>query len=307
MTKKCYVGNPIEFKAKYEGDMKCKSDPDMGGTICGVGAKNFAWLQQQVDLGKGFYAKADLPNGIEAALFAWDPSQDLELVVTGPGLPANGKRLTFNWVSSACMGLLPDTMCKQFLGVQSVNSKSGASEYTTEFVSGNNELQYPKLGVWNTATWTICYRGPFEVIWMADPAPQKQVIVWIPPWIWGTIEGVKKLEAAAEADVDIKPPRDTIDTVVAKMDKIQIPVDQQKLRNDIIESLKQTRTELGEADSLLKRSNRGALKEKQELRATATGHLERAHEFGEKAIELLSDLEGALKSKRWCSFLPPSR
>jgi len=302
MTWKCYVGIAIEFKAKYQGIVKCYQDPDMG-PVCGLFMTNFSWLTapKKIHIGKGFYVEPDLPYGITH--YGPQSSLDLELIVTGPGLPQNGQRVTFKWALSPCLGPLMYTTCKQFMNVEVVKSKSGASDFTLEFVSGYTEQQH--ITGWNVATWMICYDGPFEMITMA-PLPKKWQLDWIAPWILEHISELKKPTPSAELPAG--PPLDAIEGAITKLAEIPVPKDQDRLRHKIIESLEQNKAELSEADSLVKRSNEVTSEgERLELRAVAIDHLEKARDLNSKAVELLSRLEEALERKRWCTYVHGER
>jgi len=303
MSKKCYVGKPIEFKAKYEGVLKCYTEPD-NSQVCGLFVKNFTWKTSpvKIHIGKGFYIEPDLPYGIKK--YGSLVSSDLELIVTGPGLPTNGQRVTFKWGLVACASYtaVTGTTCKQFINVEAVKSKSGTSNFTIEFFGGYTEQQYMKG--WNVATWRICYGGPYESITLKADLPKNSELGWIPSYIWELINKLKKLGGDLGAELSPKVHLDAIETAIIKLSKVQVPKDQEKLNREIIESLQQSKIELDEANSLLKHSNEVVSEdERLELRAIALDHLEKACNLSSQAIELFSRLEETLKKKRWYTYL----
>ncbi len=290
MTWKCYLGQPIEFKAKYEGVlMKFDGGPDTS-PVYGLKVANFAFLKpDKIHIGKGFYVQADLPHGITH--YGPDVSYDLELIVTGPGLPAAGQRVTFQWGLSPCYAVTGtvNTKCKSFLGMQVVKSKSGASTFTIEFISGYSEQQFTKG--WNQATWRICYDGPFEMVMMAA-LPNKWEITRIPLWIKLLKSKIAECESAEGCELNLQTPVDVIDGVIAELIELLVPDAHKRLRYDIAASLEQDKAELKEAGALLARSEEAAIdEERQELRAAAISHLDKALELSERAIQLLSRLQ----------------
>jgi len=292
--KKCYTGKPVEFKAKYEGIViKLGGGPDTS-PVYGLKMTKFSWLApNKIHIGKGFYVKPELPYGITH--YGPASSYDLELIVTGPGLPKNGQKVMFKWGLSPCRSVATDTICKQFMNMEVVKSKSGSSEFTIEFHRGYTEQQY--IVGWNVATWTICYDGPFEMVILA-PLPNMWEIAWMPSWILDHIKELKKSGDAPGAELLVKPLVDTIDGTITKLAEIPVPEDQKRLYRKIIESLEQSKAEVSEADSLVKRSNGVASEgERLKLRAVAIDHLERAHHLNSKAIELFSRFEEALERK----------
>lgn len=304
MSKKCYVGKPIEFKAKYEGVVKCSKQESDKNQVCGLIVKNFSWQTTpvKIHIGKGFYIEPDLPYGITK----YGPlvSSDLELIVTGPGLPTNGQRVTFKWGLAACSTYtaVAGTTCKQFIGVEIVKSTSGASNFTIEFVGGYTEQQYMKG--WNVATWRICYDGPYEYITLKVDLPSKQELDWIPSWIWGLIGELKKSESISGSKLIPMTHLDAIGAVTARLSKVEVPNDQVKLGHEIIADLRQSKDELNATDSILKHSNEIISEdERQKLYTLALDHLEKACSLSSKAIELFPQFEEALDSKRWCTCI----
>ena len=296
MTWKCYLGQPIEFKAKYEGILiKLDGGPDTT-PVYGLKMSNFSWLMpNKIHIGKGFYVQPDLPNGITH--YGPQASYDLELLVTGPGLPAGGQRVTFQWGLSPCYGYIGtvNTKCKQFLGMEVVKSKSGASSYTIEFISGYSEQQF--IQGWNQATWRICYDGPFEMVMMA-PLPTKWELGRIPLWIDLLTSKVEECGAAPECELNVQPSVDVIDGAIAELGELPVPEDLHRMRYEIIVNLGQNRAELNEADALFQRSRETTSEgERRELRAAAMPHLEKARESNRQTMEMLFHIQEALRRK----------
>jgi hypothetical protein len=296
MAWKCYLGQPFEFNAKYEGILVKKDGGPDTSPIYGLKMTNFNWLKpNKIHIGKGFYVQPDLPHGITH--YGPEASYDLELIVTGPGLPTTGQRVSFQWGLSPCFPYpgTANTKCKQFMGMEVVKSKSGPSTFTIEFVSGYTEQQYIKG--WNLATWRICYDGPFETVMLA-PLPNKWELGRVPLWIELLTSKIEECGYAAGCEFNVQPPMDAIDGAITNLIELPVPEDQKRLSYEIIASLEQNKAELSEADSLLSRSGEvTSEKERWELRAGAISHLEKALELNRQAMELLSQLQGVLKGK----------
>lgn len=292
MTWKCYLGQPIEFKAKYEGVLvKFDGGPDTS-PVYGLKMTNFAFLKPyKIYIGKGFYVQPDLPHGITH--YGPDVAYDLELIVTGPGLPATGQRVTFQWGLSPCYAITGgvNTKCKMFMGTKVLKSKSGASSFTIEFISGYSEQQFIKG--WNLATWRICYDGPFEMVMMA-PLPTKWEITRIPIWIDLLKSKIAECESAEGCELNVQTPIDVLDGIQAELLDLLIPDDLNPLRYEMAASLEGDKAELKEADELLTRSEEAVREERQELRVAAISHLDKAFELSERAIQLLSELQRSL-------------
>jgi hypothetical protein len=296
MTWQCYLGQPIELKAKYEGILlKADGGPDTI-PIYGLKVTNFNWITpNKIPIGKGFYVQPDLPHGITH--YGPDASYDMELIVTGPGVPMEGKRVTFQWALSPCLSYIgtTNTKCKQFMGMEVVKSKSDSSTFTIEFISGYTEQQY--IQGWNLATWRICYDGPFELIMLA-PLPKKWELSRIPLWIELLTSNIEECGYAPGCDLNVQPPMDAIDGAITELIELPVPEDKKRLRYDIIASLEQNKAELNDADILLKRSKEAASeKERRELRSGSVSHLEKARKLNNQAMELLAQLQRDLKGR----------
>ncbi len=297
MSWKCYLGQPIEFQAKYEGVLlKIDGGPDTK-PIYGLKAANFSWLKpNMISIGKGFNVQPDLPYGITH--FGPETSYDLELIVTGPGLPANGTRVTFQWGLSPCLAYTGTTniKCKQFMNMEVLQSKSGSSEFTIEFISGYTEQQY--IQGWNLATWRICYDGPFESLALTH-IPHKYEIGRVRLWIDLLNSKVEECGTAPGCNLNVRPPINAIDGAVTELAELPIPGSLKRLRYDIIASLEQNKAELNEVDSLLERSDKATLpKKRKELRASAVSHLKKASEINSQTLDLLAQLQVKLKKKQ---------
>ena len=296
MTWKCYLGLPIEFKAKYEGVLvKFDGGPDTN-PVYGLKMSNFSWLMpNKVHIGKGFYVKPDLPHGITH--YGPQVSDDLELLVTGPGLPAAGHRVKFQWGLSPCYGYsgTVNTKCKQFLNMEVVNSKSGASSFTIEFISGYSEQQF--IQGWNQATWRICYDGPFELVLMA-PLPTKWELGRIPLWIDLLTTKVEECGDVPDCELNVGPSVDVIDGAITELVDLQVPDDLQEMRYQIVVNLQQNRAELHEAGALFQRSGETTSEEeRRELRTAAMPHLEKARELNHQTMEMLFHIQETLSRK----------
>jgi hypothetical protein len=295
MSKKCHEGQPFEFKAKYEGVViKAPTGPDTG-VVYGLKMQNFSWLApSQVQIGKGFSVKPDLPHGIVPP-YGPTASYDLELIVTGPGLPQAGIRVKPKWALSSCLSAAANVICKQFMQLETVKSKSGASEFTVVFVRGYTEQEF-KTG-WNTAWWRICYDGPFEMI-KAAPLPNPWEIRWIIEWIGEPITELKELGSAPGAELPVEPGTVTIETMLGRVSKASVPDDQEDQRRGLLEALERMVPLLHEAESLVRHANETASEgERLDLRAAAIDHLQRAHELSREAVELLSRLEEEVEGR----------
>ena len=297
MTWKCYVGQPIEFKAKYEGIVMKKWEGPDTSPVYGLVMKNFSWLKpDKIHIGKGFYVEPELPYGITH--YGPEAFYDLELIVTGPGLPTKGQKVTFQWGLSPCLSYTGTTnmKCKQFMNMEVVKSKSGLSKFTIEFVSGYTEQQY--IQGWNLATWRICYDGPFEVMVLA-PLPNRWELGRIPLWIELLTSKIEECGYDPVCELNVRPSMDTIDGAIVELLGLPVPEDQKRLCYETIASLERSKAELSEAGSLLNRSTEVASeKERRELRAGAIDHLQRARDLNSEAIELLSRLQEVLEGKR---------
>ncbi len=290
---KCIVGNPIEFEAQYEGvPVVIKGGPD-DVPIYGLKVANFSWTKRSdIYLGKGFHAQPELPYGI--TLFGPQASYDLELVVTGPGLPRIGQRVTFQWGLSPC--LLPagatNVICKQVLSMESVASSSGASTFITEFVSGYSEQQFAKG--WNHATWRICYDGPFELAFLA-PLPGRWQLSRISLWVELLVRKIEECGHEPSCDLNLQMIADTVDAAIARLAELPVAEEWHGLRYRIAAVLDQGKAALREAETLLRRS--GELpgeRERRELRTAAVDELERVRTTSNQAVDLLSQLREAM-------------
>lgn len=294
-SKKCYVGKPFEFQAKYEGVVvKLPTGPDTG-PVYGLKMQNFAWVAPtQIQIGKGFSVKPDLPHGI---VFPYGPtaSYDLELIVLGPGLPQAGARVKPKWGLSSCLSTAANTICKQFMQTETLKSTSGASEFTILFVGGYTEQQLQKGS--NTAWWRICYDGPFELIRMA-PLPSPWEIRWIITWTGDSIKELKELGSAPGAELSVEPATTTMETMLGRVSEAAVPDDLEAQRRSLLEAMERTMPLLHESESLVRQSNEtDSEQERLERRAAAIEHLERAHELSREATELLSRLEEELEGR----------
>lgn len=290
MSKKCHVGQPVEFKAKYEGIIVAKDGGPDTATIYGLKLTNFSWLQPtKFHIGKGFYVEPDLPLGITH--YGPEAYYDLELILTGPGLPVTGQRVTFKWGLSPCLGYggTVNTKCKQFLSVETVVSKFNSRKFTIEFVTGYTEQQYIKG--WNQATWKICYDGPFETL-LAISLPNKWEIGRIPLWIDSIRGNLQDWKDISRYDANVQPAIDTIDMLILELIETEVPKNKQKSHHNIMVGLSDVKNELIEVDSMLKR-NIGRLpeKEKHELCTRAKERLGKANKLIANVMGMLSRLQ----------------
>lgn len=288
---KCIVGNPIEFEAQYEGvPVVINGGPD-DVPIHGLKIANFSWTKRgDIHLGKGFYARPELPHGI--TLYGPEASYDLELVVTGPGLPRIGQRVTFQWGLSPCLFQTGATnvICKQFLSMESVASSSGASTFITEFVSGYSEQQFAKG--WNHATWRICYDGPFELAMLA-PLPDRWQLSRISLWVELLVTKIEECRHEPSCDLNLQVIADTVDAAIARLAELPVAEDRHGYR--IAAVLDQGKAALREAEALLRRSSELVdERERRELRRAAIAELERVRTMSNQAVDLLSQLRGAM-------------
>jgi hypothetical protein len=297
MSWTCYEGHPIEFHATYDG-VVVKVDGGPGtNPVYGLKVTNVSSLTpNKVHIGRGFYVQPDLPHGITHHGAA--ASYDLELIVTGPELPAGGQRVTFQWGLSPCLPQPSTTnmKCKQFLNVETVQSSSGPYSYVTQFVSGYSEQQYTEGS--NDAMWRVCYDGPFETV-VTAPFPDHWQLARVPLWIDLLLARIAECGEAPACDCAVRPSVHAVESVAARVLELPVPRGQERLRYDVIVSLHDTRRELTEAEDLLRRSNADTSEpERRTLRQEATIHLQRAREQNRHAMGLLARLEDALTHER---------
>jgi hypothetical protein len=296
MTVKCYLGLPIEFTAEYDGVLvKLDGGPDTN-PVYGLKMKNISFLKPtKIHIGKGFYVEPELPHGITH--YGSEASYDLELLVTGPGLPAAGQRVKFQWGLSPCYGYTGtiNTKCKQFLNMEVVKSKSGASSFTIEFISGYTEQQFTQGS--NKATWRICYDGPFEMVMMA-PLPAKWDLARIPLWLDLITSKVEECGGSAPCEINLGTSQDVIDGAITELIDLEVPEDLIRPRYDIVVNLQQSKDELSEAEKLFQRAEEtDSEKERLELRNAGLPHLEKVVELNRQVMELLLHLQEQLRRK----------
>ena len=293
MTWKCYQGNPIEFRGTYQWALYHAKT-----------MLNFTWVHNpySIPIGKGFYVEPklmhtypSLPPGYQVK----HPSlpSELNLIVNGPGLPKNGQEVALKWASSSCLSGVSKAFCMQFMDMQTVKAASGSSVFTIDFIGGYSEQQFGE-SQGNVAFWRVCCAGPFV---------QVQKEAHLPDWkwfetvmtFWWLINKIEECGDTADCDVPEKLPVDPIDVTITELAQTQVPKDQQGQRRETLERLEQIRTEMSEAESLVRRSNEVTSKgEKLELRTVAIDHLKKAHELKRRVVRLLARLEEALEESR---------
>jgi hypothetical protein len=143
-----------------------------------------------------------LPHGIVLP-FGAAVANDLELVVTGPGLPAAGHRLKPKWALSSCLSAAPNIICKQFMQLEARKPTTATSQFTIHFVSRYTQQQFTKGS--STGLWRICYEGPFEMLRLAAlPHPWQ---LWrIVDWPKEPIGQLKEAGALPDAELSVEPP-----------------------------------------------------------------------------------------------------
>lgn len=291
MTWKCYTGEKsIEFKGTYQWTLY------HGKTML-----KFAWVHKpySIPIGKGFTVEPKLMHtypGLPPGYPVKHPSlpSDLNLIVHGPGLPKNGQEVTLPWGPAGCLSAASKAFCRQFLNMQVLKTTSGASMFTMDFVSGYSEQQYGKTKG-NVAFWRVCCSGPYEKVQMAPLPDWRQL--QIVPTFWWLISKIETCGDAPGCDVPEKLPLDMIDETIKGLAATRVPDDQERVRQEALESLEQINAELSEVSSLVGHSNEVSSRgERLELRAAAISHLERADDLKRAVIELLLQVEERLRS-----------
>lgn len=292
MTWKCSVGESIEFKGTYQWT-----------SFHGASMLKFAWVHKpySIPIGKGFTVEPKLmhtypktPPGYPVK----SPSipSDLNLIVHGPGLPKNGKEVTLSWGPvTGCLSGASKASCRQFLNLQNLKTTSGGSTFSMDFVSGYSEQQYGKTKG-NVAFWRVCCSKPYEWVQMAILPDWRQLM--IVPTFWWLISKIETCGDAPDCDVPEKLPMDIIDETIECLVATRVPDDQERMRQEALESLEQINAELSEVSALMGHSNEVSSRgERRELRSVAITHLERADDLKRAVIELLLQMEETLGSQ----------
>lgn len=285
MSWKCYIGTPIEFSGTYQWTSY------HGNTML-----KFDWTHKPylIPIGKGFYVEPKLmhtyPPPVPPGLKLKNPSlpSDINLIVTGPGLPKEGKELTLQWASASCLSGASKVFCRQFMVMQTLETLSGPSEFTFEFISGYSEQSFGK-DEGNIAFWRVCYDGPFELVHAKLPNWRELELNMT---FWWIVNKIGECRDDPDCDVPVRIPKDPVDEAIKDLVGIRVPEDKKGLCQATIERLEHIKAEMDEVESLLKRSNEvSSINERLELRNRAIHHLERAHNLKGEAIKLLSELE----------------
>ena len=285
---KCYVGRSIEFRGTY-----------MWTAYHANTMLKFNWIQQSnIAIGKGFSLSPKLihtyPN-VPPGFPLKNPSlpTDLNLIVTGPGLPPNGKEVNLSWGPGSCLSG-GKKHCRQFMNMEVLEAWSPPSRFTMEFVSGYSEQEFG-MDEGNIAFWRICLDGPFEHVLFEEAKIRpwsilSNLLLTATPW-WA-IYKIEECGETSNCDINIQPSINEISETMLQFANAQVPASYKLLHRESLEKLEHMRASLIEVEPLIKRSNEVDLpSDKLDLRASAIEHLKEAHAFQECIIALLDKLD----------------
>jgi len=173
----------------------------------------------------------------------------------------------------------------QCFGVQTVTSVQGSIEYTVELYGGTTNQ--PLQDGTNTATWTLCYDGPFEAVKM------KSVdlgFLWSLS-LWDMILNIRKcgneFPCLSTSEEGARKAQEAID----QLQRLQVPEDRMRLQRQVIEKLLEFKTKLEQSgrmvtESVRLRDERARL----ELREQAIKEIELSQRLRDEANELFRRL-----------------